>query len=200
MLDALVLVIGAILVNNFVLARFLGICPFLGVSQKVETSLGMSAAVTFVMTMSAIATWLVYRLVLVPLHIEYLKTIAFILVIAALVQFVEMVLKKTSEALYETLGIYLPLITTNCAILGIALLSLQQQDSFIEAAIFGFAASVGFGLALLLFAGLRERIVLSKVPEAFQGNAIKLVTAGLLSLSFMGFSGIDKGIARVFGG
>jgi len=200
MLDALVLVIGAILVNNFVLARFLGICPFLGVSQKVETSLGMSAAVTFVMTMSAIATWLVYRLVLVPLHIEYLKTIAFILVIAALVQFVEMVLKKTSEALYETLGIYLPLITTNCAILGIALLPLQQQDSFIEAAIFGFAASVGFGLALLLFAGLRERIVLSKVPEAFQGNAIKLVTAGLLSLSFMGFSGIDKGIARVFGG
>ncbi len=200
MLDALVLVIGAILVNNFVLARFLGICPFLGVSQKVETSLGMSAAVTFVMTMAAIATWLVYRMILVPLHIEYLKTIAFILVIASLVQLVEMVLKKTSEALYETLGIYLPLITTNCAILGVALLSLQQQDSFIEAAIFGFAASVGFALALLLFAGLRERIVLSKVPEAFQGNAIKLVTAGLLSLSFMGFAGIDKGIARVFGG
>ncbi|MGD2062861.1 MAG: electron transport complex subunit RsxA [Nitrospirota bacterium] len=200
MLDTLVLVIGAVLVNNFVLARFLGICPFLGVSQKVDTSLGMSAAVTFVMTMAAISTWAVYRLVLVPLHIEYLKTIAFILIIASLVQLVEMVLKKTSETLYETLGIFLPLITTNCAILGVALLSLQVENNFIEAAVFGFAASVGFTLALLLFAGLRERIVLSRIPAAFQGNAINLIVAGLLSLTFMGFAGIDKGIERVFGG
>ena len=200
MLDTLVLVIGAVLVNNFVLARFLGICPFLGVSQKLDSSLGMSAAVTFVMTMAAIATWAVYKLVLVPLHIEYLKTIAFILIIASLVQLVEMVLKKTSEALYETLGIFLPLITTNCAILGVALLTQQVDYNFIQAAVFGFAASVGFTFALVLFAGLRERIVLSRIPIPFQGNAINLIVAGLLSLTFMGFAGIDKGISRVFGG
>ncbi|NOY53665.1 MAG: electron transport complex subunit RsxA [Deltaproteobacteria bacterium] len=192
MFEIFLLVIGAVLVNNFVLARFLGICPFLGVSKKVETAVGMGMAVIFVMTVASVVTFLVQRYILVPYGIEYLQTIAFILVIAALVQLVEMVIQKTSPALYGSLGIFLPLITTNCAVLGVAILNVQKDFNFVETTVFGFSAAVGFTLALVLFAGLRERIALARVPETFKGMPIALVTAGLLSLAFMGFSGLVK--------
>ncbi len=190
--EVLQLVIGAILVNNFVLTRFLGVCPFLGVSKKVETAVGMGMAVVFVMTMAATITWIVYKFLLLPLDLVYLQTIVFILVIASLVQLVEMVLQKQFPALYEALGIFLPLITTNCAILGVAVLNIQKDLTFLLAIIFAFSAGVGFMLALVLMAGLRERIELAPVPEPLKGTAIALITAGLLSLAFMGFSGLIR--------
>jgi len=188
----LLIVISAVLVNNFVLTRFLGICPFLGVSRRVKTSLGMSGAVLFVMTMASVATWLIYRFVLVPNNLVYLQTVSFILVIASLVQLVELALQKISPALYKALGIYLPLITTNCAVLGVSVLNIQKGHTLVETAIFGFGAALGFGLAMLLFSGLRERIDLCDTPVPFKGTAIALVTAGLLSLAFMGFTGLVK--------
>lgn len=192
MVRLLLLIIGVVLVNNFVLTRFLGICPFLGVSKRTETALGMGMAVIFVMTVASIVTWIIQRAVLTPFGIEYLQTVTFILVIASLVQLVEMVIQKTSPVLYQALGIYLPLITTNCAVLGVAVLNIQRDFTFVETAIFGFGASLGFTLALVLFSGLRERIALADVPRVFQGTAIALITAGLLSLAFMGFTGLVR--------
>lgn len=193
MADLLLILVGAVFVNNFVLARFLGICPFLGVSKKVETALGMGMAVTFVMTIAAVVTWFVQYFVLIPFGIEYLQTIAFILIVASLVQMVEMVVQKSSPALYQALGIFLPLITTNCAVLGLAVLNIQKGYSFLESIVFAIGAALGFTLAMVLFAGLRERIDLCPVPRSFRGTAIALVTAGLLSLAFMGFAGLVKG-------
>ncbi len=192
MIELILLLISAIFVNNFVLSRFLGICPFLGVSKKIETAIGMSMAVVFVMTLASIITWLLQYLVLKPYHVEYLQTIVFILIIAALVQFVEMVVQKTSPALYQALGIFLPLITTNCAVLGCAVLNIQKNFNFLEMLFFSVGSSVGFGLALTLFAGLRENIALADVPKVFKGTGIALITAGILSLAFMGFSGLVK--------
>ncbi len=192
MIELILLLISAIFVNNFVLSRFLGICPFLGVSKKIETAIGMSMAVVFVMTLASIITWLLQYLVLKPFHVEYLQTIVFILIIAALVQFVEMVVQKTSPALYQALGIFLPLITTNCAVLGCAVLNIQKNFNFLEMLFFSVGSSVGFGLALTLFAGLRENIALADVPKVFKGTGIALITAGILSLAFMGFSGLVK--------
>ena len=184
------IIIGAIFVNNVVLAQFLGICPFLGVSSKVETSLGMGAAVTFVMALSAVVTWLIQTYVLVPLGIEYMQTIVFILVIAALVQMVEIVLKKVSPSLYQALGIFLPLITTNCAVLGVAILMIQKEFSLLQGVVYNVATAVGFALALVIFAGLRERIEFEEVPKAFQGVPIALITASILAMAFMGFTGL----------
>ena len=186
------LFVGAALVNNIVLSRFLGICPFMGVSKSTETAVGMSLSVAFVMTISSIISFLIDKYVLVPLSIEYLRTIVFILIIASLVQFVEMVIEKTLPELYSGLGIYLPLITANCAVLGIALLNVQFKYSFIEMLIFSFGTAAGFGLALILFAGLRERIYYSTVPKYFQGMPIVFIMAGILSLAFMGFAGMVK--------
>jgi len=193
MVELLVILISAVFVNNFVLARFLGICPFLGVSKKVETAIGMGMAVIFVLTVASMVTWLIQYLILIPFGIEYLQTIAFILVIASLVQLVEMVIQKTSPVLYQSLGIFLPLITTNCAVLGVAVLNIQKSYNFIEAIVFALGAGLGFTLAMVLFAGLRERLELCPVPQSFRGTAIALVTAGLLSLAFMGFAGLVKG-------
>ncbi len=192
MVRLLLLIISAVLVNNFVLARFLGICPFLGVSKKVETAIGMGIAVVFVITMAASITWILYMYILVPFDITYLQTIAFILVIAALVQFVEMVIQKVSPSLYQALGIYLPLITTNCCVLAVAVLTVQQSYTFLETVIFAIGASVGFALALILFAGIRERLSLSDIPKPLEGTAIALITSGLLSLAFLGFAGLVK--------
>jgi len=193
MVELLLILISAIFVNNFVLARFLGICPFMGVSKKVETALGMGMAVTFVMTVATVVTWFIQYYVLIPFGIEYLQTIAFILVIASLVQLVEMVIQKASPVLYQSVGIFLPLITTNCAVLGLAVLNIQKGYGFLEGVIFAIGAALGFTLALILFAGLRERIDLCPVPRSFRGAAIAFVTAGLLSLAFMGFAGLVKG-------
>lgn len=190
MAELLVLAFGTILINNFVLARFLGICPFLGVSRQVETAVGMGAAVTFVMTMASAITYWIQQL-LVIYNIEYLQTIAFILVIAVLVQLVEMVIKKSSPVLYQALGIYLPLITTNCAVLGVALINIQEAYSFLEAVINGFSGGLSFVLAIVLFAGLRERLDFSPVPKSLQGFPIALILAGLLSMAFLGFSGFN---------
>ena len=184
------IIIGAIFVNNVVLAQFLGICPFLGVSSKVETSLGMGAAVTFVMALSAIVTWLIQTYVLVPLGIDYMQTIVFILVIAALVQMVEIVLKKVSPSLYQALGIFLPLITTNCAVLGVAILMIQKEFSLLQGVVYNVATALGFALALVIFAGLRERIEFEEAPKSFQGVPIALITASILAMAFMGFSGL----------
>jgi len=192
MAELALLFVSSVLVNNFVLSRFLGICPFLGVSKKIETAAGMGMAVIFVMTVASAVTWLLQMFVLVPLELQYLQTIVFILVIAALVQLVEMIIQYSSPALYEALGIYLPLITTNCAVLGMALINIQKNYNFLQALVFSVGASMGFTLALVLFAGIRERIELSDVPKAFRGTALALVTAGLLSLAFMGFSGLVK--------
>lgn len=189
-MEYLVLSINAVLVGNLVLAKFLGICPFLGVSKRLSTALGMSSAVLFVMTLAGVVTWVIHRLLLVPFHLEYLRTIAFILVIASLVQLTEMVVQKVSPALYEALGIYLPLITTNCAILGVAVLNIDFKRTFLSTLVYSVAASVGFALALLLFAGIRERLETSRVPRPFQGAASALVVAGILSLAFMGFAGL----------
>lgn len=186
------LIIGAMLVGNFVLNRFLGICPFLGVSKRLDTAMGMAGAVTAVMTIASAATWVLERFVLSPFGLEALTTLSFILVIATLVQLVEILLKKFFPLLYKALGIYLPLITTNCAVLGVAVMNLQKQRPFVESVLFAFAAGLGFALALAIFSGLRERIDRANPPRAFRGVAIALVTAGLLSLAFMGFAGLVK--------
>jgi electron transport complex protein RnfA len=188
----ILIIVSAVFVNNFVLSRFLGICPFLGVSKRIKTAGGMSAAVIFVMTMASAATWLFYEYVLVRFHLEYLQTVTFILVIAALVQVVETVLLKMSPTLYRALGIYLPLITTNCAVLGVAVLNIQKQYNLVQTTVFGFGAAVGFGLAMMIFSGIRERMELCETPVPLKGTAIGLVTAGLLSLAFMGFTGLVK--------
>ena len=198
-MEYILIFISAIFVNNIVLSQFLGICPFLGVSKKVDTALGMSAAVAFVLTLATIVTWLVQKLVLDAFGLQYLQTIAFILVIASLVQMVEIVMKKVSPALYQALGIFLPLITTNCAVLGVAILVIQKDYSLIESIIYAFSTAIGFGLALTVFAGIREQLELVNVPKGMRGVAITMVTAGLLSLAFMGFSGVDGGLKIVFG-
>ncbi|WP_293008349.1 MULTISPECIES: electron transport complex subunit RsxA [unclassified Oscillibacter] len=186
--------LGAILVNNFIFAQFLGICPFMGVSKKIDTAVGMGVAVTFVMGLASAFTWLANEYLLVPLNLAYMQTVAFILIIAALVQFVEMFLQKSLPALYTALGIYLPLITTNCAVLGVALLNVQNGYNFIESVVYGITGGLGFLLAIVLFASIRERLVFADPPKAFEGFPIALVTAGLMALAFMGFSG-----ANVFG-
>ena len=191
--------ISAIFVNNIVLAQFLGICPFLGVSKKIDTSLGMSAAVAFVMVLATVVTWLVQKFVLDPNGLQYLQTIAFILVIASLVQMVEIILKKVSPALYQALGIFLPLITTNCAVLGMAILVIQKDFNLAQSIVYAFSTAIGFGLALTVFAGIREQLELSNIPKGMRGMAIVLVSAGLLSLAFMGFSGVDGGLRTLFG-
>ena len=191
-MEYFVIIISSIFVNNIVLSQFLGICPFLGVSGKVSTSLGMGAAVTFVLAIASIAAYLIQYPILVPLHIEYMQTIVFILVIAALVQMVEIILKKVSPALYQALGIFLPLITTNCAVLGVAILLVQKEYNLGEAVVYAVAVAVGFTLALVLFAGLRERLELENVPKALQGVPIALITAGILAMAFMGFSGLVR--------
>ena len=192
MTELALILVGAVLVNNFVLAKFLGLCPFLGVSRKVETAMGMGLATTFVLTLSSVCAYLVNRYILAPLELEYLRTIAFILVIAIVVQFTEMVVHKTSPLLYQVLGIFLPLITTNCAVLGVALLNVQENNGFLESAVYGFGAAAGFSLVLVLFAQMRERLAAADVPTAFRGAPIALITAGLMSLAFMGFSGLVK--------
>jgi electron transport complex protein RnfA len=192
MTEYVLILVSTVSVNNFVLVKFLGLCPFMGVSRKLETATGMSLATTFVLTLSSICSYLVNEYLLVPLHIEYLRTISFILVIAAVVQFTEMVVHKTSPLLYQVLGIFLPLITTNCAVLGVALLNTQEHHGFMQSALYGFGAAVGFSMVLILFAAMRERVAVADVPEVFKGNAIALVTAGLMSLAFMGFSGLIK--------
>lgn len=198
-MEYILIFISAIFVNNIVLSQFLGICPFLGVSKKVDTALGMSAAVAFVMVLATIVTYLVQIFVLEKFGLQYLQTIAFILVIASLVQMVEIILKKVSPALYQALGIFLPLITTNCAVLGVAILVIQKDFSLIESIVYAFSTAIGFGVALTVFAGMREQLELTNVPKGMQGVAIVLVTAGLLSLAFMGFSGVDGGLKLLFG-
>ena len=192
MKELLIIAIGSAIVNNVVLSQFLGICPFLGVSKKVETATGMGGAVVFVITLSSFFTGLIYKFILVPLGFEYLQTIVFILFIAALVQFVEMFLKKSMPSLYKALGVYLPLITTNCAVLGVAVLNMQKGYSFIESIFNGIGGAAGFALAIVLFAGIRERIADNDTPKAFDGFPMALVTAGLMSIAFLGFSGLIK--------
>jgi len=191
-MDLIKIVILALLVNNVVLAQFLGICPFLGVSNKVSTSLGMGAAVVFVMSLANLVTYLIQNYLLVPLHIEFMQTITFILVIAFLVQVVELIMKKSAPSLYQALGIYLPLITTNCAVLGIAILAVQKNFTLVSSVIYASATAVGFTLALVLLAGLREQLELNGYPKGMKGFPLTLITAGLLSLAFMGFSGLVK--------
>jgi electron transport complex protein RnfA len=193
MAEYALILISTVLVNNFVLVKFLGLCPFMGVSRKLETATGMGLATTFVLTLSSVCSYLVNEYLLVPLGIEYLRTITFILVIAFVVQFTEMVVHKTSPLLYQVLGIFLPLITTNCAVLGVALLNVQHQQGFLRSALYGFGAALGFSLVLVLFAAMRERIAAAEVPRPFQGPAIGLITAGLMSMVFMGFAGLVKG-------
>ena len=192
-MEYVLLMISAILVNNFVLSRFLGICPFLGVSKKISTALGMSGAVIFVNTIASAATWCLQTYLLVPLGLDkFLQTLSFILVIAALVQLIDIVMKRFTPSLHAALGIFLPLITTNCAVLGVAVLNMQEGYGFFKSVLFGFSAAVGFSFALLIFAGLREKIERAVPPRCFQGVALSLVTAGLLSLAFMGFSGLVR--------
>ena len=198
-MEYLLIFVSAIFVNNIVLSQFLGICPFLGVSKKIDTALGMGMAVAFVLTISTTVTFLVQKYVLDPLSLQYLQTITFVLVIAALVQMVEIVLKKVSPVLYQSLGIFLPLITTNCAVLGVAILVIQKDFSLIESIVYSVATALGFALALVVFAGLREQLSFVSVPKAMKGVAVVLVTAGLLSLAFMGFSGVDVGLKAVLG-
>ncbi|HIG91209.1 MAG: electron transport complex subunit RsxA [Methylococcales bacterium] len=193
MQDYLLILVSTILVNNFVLVKFLGLCPFMGVSRKLETAMGMGLATIFVLTLSSVCSYIANQYLLVPLGLEYLRTIVFIVVIAFVVQFTELVVHKTSPMLYQALGIFLPLITTNCAVLGVALLNVQAQNGFLQSALYGFGAAIGFSLVLVLFAGLRERIELADIPLPFKGNAIALVTAGLMSMAFMGFAGWVKG-------
>ena len=191
-MEYIVIIISAILVSNIVLAQFLGICPFLGVSTKVSTALGMSAAVIFVIVLATMVTWLVNQYVLVPLEITFLQTICFILIIAFLVQMVEIILKKISPPLYQALGIYLPLITTNCAVLGVALLVQAKSYNLLESVVYGASIATGFGLAMLIFSGIREHLELMGMPKGLKGIPIALITAGILSLAFMGFSGLVK--------
>ena len=198
-MEYLLIFISAIFVNNIIFSQFLGICPFLGVSKKVETSLGMGAAVAFVMTLATIVTWLVQHYLLNPFNLGYLQTLSFILVIAALIQMVEIILKKVSPALYQALGIFLPLITTNCAVLGVAILVIQKDYNLIQGVVYAISTAIGFALAMVLFAGLREQLALVKVPKGMAGTSIVLVTAGLLALAFMGFSGLEGGLSQLFG-
>lgn len=193
MTEYALILISTVLVNNFVLVKFLGLCPFMGVSRKLETATGMALATTFVLTLSSVCAYLANQYLLAPLGLEYLRTITFILVIAVVVQFTEMVVHKTSPLLYQVLGIFLPLITTNCAVLGVALLNVQEHHGFFASALYGFGASVGFSMVLILFAAMRERITAADVPVAFRGASIALITAGLMSLAFMGFTGLIKG-------
>jgi len=188
--DYALILISTIWVNNFVLVKFLGLCPFMGVSRKLETAMGMAMATTFVLTLSSICGYLVNEYILLPLDIAYLRTVMFILVIAVVVQLTEMLVHKTSPLLYNVLGIFLPLITTNCAVLGVALLNTQQEHSFLQSAVYGFGAAIGFSMVLILFSGIRERIAVADVPEVFQGTAIAMMTAGIMSLAFMGFTGL----------
>lgn len=190
--ELFLLLISTVFVNNIVLVKFLGLCPFMGVSRKVETAIGMSAATTFVLTLSSILSYMINSWVLAPLGLEFLRTIAFIIAIAAVVNFTELVVHKTSPLLYNVLGIFLPLITTNCAVLGVALINVQEQNSFLQSAVYGFGAAIGFSLVLVLFAAMRERVNVADVPAPFQGAAIGLVTAGLMSLAFMGLAGLVK--------
>lgn len=192
MADYALILLSTILVNNIVLVKFLGLCPFMGVSRKLETAMGMALATTFVLTLSSICSYLINEYLLAPFGIEFLRTISFIFVIAVVVQFTEMVVHKTSPLLYQVLGIFLPLITTNCAVLGVALLNVQEQHGFIESALYGFGAAIGFSMVLVIFAGMRERLAAADVPVAFQGAAIGLITAGLMSMAFMGFAGLVK--------
>lgn len=193
MTEYALLIVSTVLVNNFVLVKFLGLCPFMGVSKKLETATGMALATTFVLTLSSVSSYMVEAYILSLLGLEYLRTITFILVIAAVVQFTEMFVHKTSPLLYNVLGIFLPLITTNCAVLGVALLNVQEQHGFMESAIYGFGASIGFSLVLIMFAAMRERIAVADVPTPFKGAAIGLITAGLMSIAFTGFAGLVKG-------
>ena len=198
-MEYLLIFISAIFVNNIVLSQFLGICPFLGVSKKIDTAFGMGGAIAFVLTLATIITWLVQKYVLDPFGLQYLQTLSFILVIAALVQMVEIILKKVSPALYQALGIFLPLITTNCAVLGVAILVIQKDFNLLESVVYAFSTALGFALALIVFAGIREQQALVRIPKGMQGMAIVLVTASLLSLAFMGFSGVDGGLKALFG-
>ncbi len=193
MLTYLSIFITAIFVNNIVLSQFLGICPFLGVSKRIDSALGMGAAVTFVMTLSTIVTYLIQTYLLAPLQVDYMQTIVFILVIAALVQLLEIILKKIAPALYQALGVFLPLITTNCTILGVALIVIQKELSLMAATVYAISTALGFTLAMVIFAGMREQLSLSRIPKAMQGTPIALITAGLLAMAFMGFSGITIG-------
>ena len=189
--ELLVITLGAILANNFIFSQFLGICPFLGVSKKVDTAVGMGIAVTFVMGLASAITWVVNKLILVRFGLMYMQTVAFILVIASLVQFIEMFLQKSMPSLYTALGVYLPLITTNCAVLGVALLNIQSGYGFISSVVYGVTGGIGFLLAIVLFASIRERLVFAEYPKSFEGFPIALVTAGLMALAFMGFSGLS---------
>lgn len=190
MTEYFLILVSTILVNNFVLVQFLGLCPFMGVSNKLETAMGMSFATTFVLTLSSVCAYLIYTYVLLPFDLAYLQTISFILVIAVVVQFTEMVVRKTSPLLYRVLGIFLPLITTNCAVLGVALLNIKKQNGFVESILYGFGAAVGFSLVLILFSAMRERLAFADTPKPFKGSAIGMITAGLMSLAFMGFTGL----------
>ena len=198
-MEYVLIFITAIFVNNIVLSQFLGICPFLGVSQKVETAVGMGMAIAFVLTLSTMVTYALQHLVLNPLGLGYLQTIAFILVIAALVQMVEIILRKVSPALYQALGVYLPLITTNCCILGVAILVIQKDYDLLTGIVYAVATALGFALALVVFAGIREQLAMTDVPRGMRGMPIALITAGLLAMAFMGFSGVDRGLAALWG-
>jgi len=191
--DYLMIILGTALVNNVVLVRFLGLCPFMGVSNKLDSALGMGLATTFVLTLAAVASWLLEHYLLGPLNLGFLRILTFILVIAAVVQFTEMSVRKVSPTLYQVLGIFLPLITTNCAVLGVALLNIQEGHGFVESVLYGFGSALGFTLVMVMFAGMRERLALFQAPRAFAGAPIAFVTAGLLSLAFMGFAGLSKG-------
>lgn len=190
MTELMLIIVGSALVNNVVLSQFLGLCPFLGVSKKTETAAGMGGAVIFVITLSSFVTSVIYQFILVPTHMEYLQTIVFILVIAALVQFVEMFLKKAMPSLYQALGVYLPLITTNCAVLGVALINVQKEYNILQGTVNGFATAVGFTLSIIVMAGIREKIEYNDIPESFRGFPIVLITAGLMAIAFFGFSGL----------
>ena len=198
-MEYLLIFVSAIFVNNIVLSQFLGICPFLGVSKKIDTAIGMGGALAFVLTLATIITWLIQKYVLDALNLEYLQTLAFILVIAALVQMVEIILKKVSPSLYQALGIFLPLITTNCCVLGVAILVIQKDYTLLQSIVYAFSTALGFALSLVLFAGLREQQELVNVPKGMRGMSIVLVTASLLALAFMGFSGLESGLRVLFG-
>ena len=198
-MEYILIFISAIFVNNIIFSQFLGICPFLGVSKKIDTALGMGMAVAFVLTLATIVTYLIQYGLLVPLGLQYLQTLAFILVIAALVQMVEIILRKVSPALYQALGIFLPLITTNCAVLGVAILVIQKDYTLAESIVYAFSTALGFALALTVFAGMREQMALVQIPKGMRGMAIVLVAAGLLSLAFMGFGGVDSGLKAALG-
>ena len=190
MVDYLLILVSTVLVNNFVLVQFLGLCPLMGVSSRLETAMGMSLATTFVLTLASLCSYLTYTYLLEPFGLEFLQTISFILVIAFVVQFTEMVVHKTSPLLHKVLGIFLPLITTNCAVLGVALLNIKKANGFVESILYGFGAAIGFSLVLILFAAMRERITVADVPAPFKGAAIAMISAGIMSLAFMGFTGL----------